>query len=65
MYSFGEARGEIVSSVQIELAALPHVKTMNNEDLRTVAQTALHFYTTIFLSTSRALADYMPMRTAF
>ena len=49
VYSFGEARREIVSSVQLELAALLHVKTMTNEDLRT----------------SRALADYMPMRIAF
>ena len=65
MYSFGEARTEIVSSVQLELAALPHVKTMINEDLRTVAQTNSHYYTTISPSTSRTLADYMPMRTAF
>ena len=61
----GEARREIVSSVQLELAALPHVKTMTNEDLRTVAQPISHYYTTISPSTSRALADYMPMRTAF
>ena len=65
VYSFGEARREIVSSVQLELAALPHVKTMTNEDLRTVAQAISHYYTTISPSTSRALADYMPMRTAF
>ena len=44
---------------------MPHVKTMTNEDLRTVAQPISHFYTTISPSTSRALADYMPMRTAF
>ena len=64
-YSFGEARREIVSSVQLELASLPHVKTMTNDDLRTVAQPISHYYTTISPSTSRALADYMPMRTAF
>ena len=63
MYSFGEARTEIVSSVQLELAALPHVKTMTSEDLRTVAQPNSHYYTTISSSTSRTLADYMPMRT--
>ena len=61
VYSFGEARKEIISSVQLELAALPHVKTMTNEDLRTVAQPISHYYTTIFPSTSRALADYMPI----
>ena len=65
VYSFGEAQREIVPSVQLELAALPHVKTMTNEDLRTVAQPIAFYYTTISPSTSRALADYMPMRTAF
>ena len=65
VYSFGEARREIVSSVKLELAALPHVKTMTNEDLRTVAQPISHYYTTISPYTSRVLADYMPMRTAF
>ena len=65
VYSFGEDRREIVSSVQLELAALPHVKTMTNQDLRTVAQPISHYYTTISPSTSGALADYMPMRTAF
>ena len=38
VYSFGEARREIVSSIQLELASLPHVKTMTHDDLRTVAQ---------------------------
>ena len=65
LYSFGEARREIVSSVQLELAALPHVRTMTNQDLRTVAQPISHYYTTISPSTSPALADYMPMGTAF
>ena len=60
VYSFGEARKEIVSSVQLELAALPLVKTMTNEDVRTVAQRISYYYMTI----SSAL-DYMPMRTAF
>ena len=64
MYSFGEARREIVFSVQLELSALSHVKTMTNEDLRTVAQPISHYYTTISASTSRALANYIPMRTA-
>ena len=65
VYSFGKARREIVSSVQLELASFPHVKTMTNDGLRTVAQPVSHYYTTISPSTSRALADYMPMRTAF
>ena len=65
VYSFGEARREIVSSVQLELTSLPHVKTMTREDLRTVAQPISHYYTTISPSTSRALADCMPMRTVF
>ena len=34
VYSFGEAHRQIVSSVQLKLAALPHVKTTTNEDLR-------------------------------
>ena len=38
---------------------------MTNGDLRTVAQPISYYYTTISPSTSRALADYMPMRTAF
>ena len=42
VHSFGEAQREIVSSVQLELASLPHVKTMTNEDLRTVAQPISH-----------------------
>ena len=56
---------EIVSSVQLELAALPHVKTMTNEDLRTVTRPISHYYTIISPFTSRASADYMPMRTVF
>ena len=64
-YSLGEARKEIVSRVQLELAALPHVKTMTNEDLRTVAQPISHYYTIMSPSNTRALVDYMPMRTAF
>ena len=44
VHSFGEARREIVFSVQVELAALPHVKTMTNEVLRTVAQSISHYY---------------------
>ena len=65
VYSFGKARRGFFSSVQLELASLPHVKTMTNDDLRTVAQPISHYYTTISPSTSRALAGYMPMRTAF
>ena len=47
VYSFGEARREIASSVHFELAALPHVKTMTRGDLRTVAQPISHYYTII------------------
>ena len=65
VYSFREARREIVSSVQLELASLPHVETMTNDDLRTVVQPISHYYTTISPSSSRALAHYMHMRTAF
>ena len=60
VFSFGEARREIVSSVQLELAASPHMKSMTNEDLRTVTQPLSHYYTTM-----SPLADHMPMRTAF
>ena len=52
-------------NVQLEQASLPHVKTMTNEDLRTVAKPISHYYTAISPSTSRVLADYMPMWTAF
>ena len=65
VYSIGTARKEILSSVQLELAALPHVKSMTSEDLRAVTQPIAQYYTTISPSTSRALADYMPMKTAF
>ena len=65
VYSFGQTRREIISSVQLEIAALPHVKTMTTEDLRSVTQPISHYYTTISPSTSRALADYMTTRTAF
>ena len=44
---------------------MPHVKTMTIENLRTLTQPISNYYTTIFPSTSRALADYMSMRTAF
>ena len=62
---FSEAHREIASSVELEIAALPHVKTMISEGIRTVAQPISHYYTTISLFTSRALADYMPMWTGF
>ena len=65
MCSFGEARREIVSSVELELLALPHVKAMTSEDLRTEAQPISHYYTTISASTSRVLANYMLMWTTF
>ena len=64
VFPFGKARSDFISSVQLELAVLPHVKTMTNEDLRTVSQPFWNFSTTISPSTSRALEDYMPMRTA-
>ena len=67
VYSFGNARREIASSVQLELAALRHVKKMTCQDLRTVVLPVPHCYSymTIFPSTGRILADYMPVRTAF
>ena len=65
MYSFCRARGEIVSRVQLELAALRHVKSMTSKDLRTVLQPTAHHYTTVSPSTGRFLVDYMPMRTVF
>ena len=64
VYSFGEARREIVSSVQMELAAFLHFKAMTSEDLRTVAQPFSYYYKTFSPSTSRASAYYMPMQTA-
>ena len=65
VYSFGEARREIVPSVQLELVGLPQLKTTTNLDLCTVAQPISHYCTTISISTSPALADYMPMPTVF
>ena len=38
VYSFSETHREIVSSVQLELATLPHVETKTSEDLATVAK---------------------------
>ena len=57
VYSLGE--------VQLELAPLLYVKKMTSEDLHTVDQPIPHYYTTLSLSTSRGVADYIPMRTAF
>ena len=65
VYSFGEAHREIFSSALLELATSPHVETKTSGDLATVAKPMSHYYTTNFGSTSRALADYMPMRSAF
>ena len=62
---FGESRREIASSVQLELAAFPHNKTMASDDLCTVDQPIAHYYRTFFPSTSHALVDYMPIRTVF
>ena len=62
MYSFGGDCRENVSNVQLELAALPHVRTMTGEDHRTVDQQISHYYPTS-PSNSRALADYIPMQT--
>ena len=38
---------------------------MTSQDLHDVTKPISQYYTTISPSTSRALADYMPMRTAF
>ena len=65
VYSIGSGRKEILSNVRLELAALPHVKTMTTQELYEVTQPIAQYYTSISPSTSRALADYMPMRTAF
>ena len=65
VYSFGKPRREIVSSVMVELAPLPYMKTMTSGDDRTVAQRISHYYSIISLSCCRVSADYMPMRTAF
>ena len=65
VYSFGNARREIVSSVQLDLSALPHVKKTTSGDLRTVTQAKPQNYTTVLPSISRVLAGYKPMRTAF
>ena len=65
VYSIGSARKELLSNVQLELAALPHVRTMSTRDLYEVTKPIAQYYTTISPSPSRALADYMPMRTAF
>ena len=48
VYLFGEARTDNVSRVQVELAALLHVKTMTSQDLCTVAQPISHYFTTFF-----------------
>ena len=65
VYSIGTARNEILPSVHLELAVLPHVRSMTSQDLHDVTKPISQYYTTISLSTSCALADYMPMRTAF
>ena len=65
VYSFGESGRRFASIVQLELAALPYVKTVTSEDLRTVAKQTSLRYTTIFISSSSALAGYLPMPTAF
>ena len=65
VFSFRKICRKITSSVQLELPALPHVKTLTSEDLRTVAQPISHYYTTTSSSTSRASADCMAVRTAF
>ena len=64
VYSIGTARKEILSSVQLELAALPHVKSMTFQDLHDVTKPISQYYATISLSISIAFADYNPMRTA-
>ena len=63
--SIGTARKEILSSVQLELAALLHVKSMTSQDLHDVTKPISQYQTTILPSTGCALVDYMPIRTAF
>ena len=63
--SFGEARSEIVSSVQLELEALPPVKTMTNKDLRSGPAnfTPLHdnfSFHQLYFSILHANADCFP-----
>ena len=64
IFWFCEAQRDFISRVNFELEAWPHVKTMSNEDHRRVAQPISHFYKRFSPSNSRALADYIPTRTA-
>ena len=65
VYSIGTARKEILSSLKLESAALPHVRSKTSQYLYDVTKSVSQYYTTISLSASRALADCMPMRFAF
>ena len=65
VYSIVTARKQILSGVQLEIAALPHVRIMASQDLHDFTKPISQYYTRISPSTSGAIADYMPWRTAF
>ena len=65
IYSISTTRKEILSSVQLELAALSHIRIMTSQDLHDVTKPFSQYYTRISPSTCRSLADYMPIGTAF
>ena len=63
-YSVTDARHSVLSSVLLELAELPAVKTMSSESLAALTRPIAQYYSSISPATSAALSFYLPTRTA-
>ena len=63
-YSVTEARHSVLSSVRLELAEPPNVKTMSSESLAELTRPIAQYYSSVSPATSAALSSYLPTRTA-
>ena len=63
-YSVTEAGHSVLSSIRLELAELPNVKTMSSECLAELTRPIAQYYSSVSPATSAALSSYLPTRTA-
>ena len=63
-YSVTEALHSVLSSVRLELAKLPNVKTMSTESLAELTRPIAQYFSSVSPTTSAALSSYLPTRTA-
>ena len=64
IYSHGEVRKSVLTSVRMQLAELPEVPTMDFDKLKEIAEPISHYYASIPPATSKALERYMQTKSA-